>query len=151
MLTKGLRDNGDLDIAYAGLSRFILYSSVTGEHRADILSSDNNFDTEAQPTMRSQFVRELAFVTQTQAGPEYCSTLCRFYATLAPDALLDAIIVALASFTSSASANREEALNGLVIKGTDRRGADLRGHVTVRLAEKGTLCTFERDLVRSHF
>ena len=103
-----------------------------------------------EPTYRSQFVAGLALFTQTQNGTEYTKTLCRFYANMDPEQLLDTVVYVFRDLPGAPSAGREEApYNERVsVVWKDNRGQELEGYVIVKPAAMGTLCIFQRDKVR---
>ncbi|VDB92366.1 unnamed protein product [Peniophora sp. CBMAI 1063] len=127
MLTQGLRNNGDLDFADPGL-----------EHGDESMIA---------PTYRSQFVSGLALFTQTQSGAEYSKTLCKFYANMDPEQLLDTIVYVFRDLPGAPTAAREDSPydDRVSVVGKDNRGMVLEGYVVVKPASKGTVCLFERD------
>ncbi|KAF7323659.1 Protein kinase domain-containing protein [Mycena kentingensis (nom. inval.)] len=133
-LTQSLRNAGDLDLATPALNQSDPNEDV------DMLSAPHH----------TQFTQSLMLFSQTQSGTRYNPSLTRFYATLAPEELLDAIRSALLTLgVQTKDAPPNGSTLRLRIGGQDARKEQFRGWVEVepfaRHGFQGAFCVMQRD------
>ncbi|KAL1939250.1 hypothetical protein VTO73DRAFT_10053 [Trametes versicolor] len=132
-LTARLRANGDMGIADPQMGG------------GDAMDTDGDGDYIMQ-NQRSQFTQSLMFFTQTQPGTRFRYTphLTRFFAALAPHALLPLLQEALDSFGAKYNPPREcppgepdmPAVR-MRIGGRDRRKLHMKGYLEIDPFQKG--------------
>ncbi|KAH9846911.1 CAMK/CAMKL/CHK1 protein kinase [Lenzites betulinus] len=151
-LTAGLRANGDMGIAEPQI----------GGDNDDSMDTDQDGDY-VMHNARSQFTQSLMLFSQTQRGTRYryAPSLTRFFAALAPHALLPLIQEALtelgAKYNPPREAQRETAegpsgvpMIRMRVGAKDRRKLHMKGYVEIEPFQigdyEGSFVVFARDV-----
>ncbi|EAU93582.1 CAMK/CAMKL/CHK1 protein kinase [Coprinopsis cinerea okayama7 len=136
MLTQGLREDGDLNVAAPDFG--------------EAMDVDEEDDPQRYAGTASQFTQKLMLFSQTQSGPRYVPNLTRFYASAPPTVLMPLIQETLEGMNVKCKLDpRSKMVLLLRIGGYDKRKLKFRGWVNVESFSKhgyeGSFCGMARD------